>query len=152
MSEPPRIIANKARYIKLGRGGSWQSLCQQDGTLRLGYYEAPHKAAQAGDKDALRKVYLKEGKAAAASSHARQILEFYDPDPETVWITFSDGYLWWCLAESTVEFLGSDRTQHPNGSRLRRAKGGWRNHSNPWRNAPNWLYNPPWESVNAVRR
>ena len=129
MAGKQKIAATRARYIKLGRGGEWWSLCKADSTLRLGYYEAPHEAALAGDREAIRAIWLKDSKAGAASDHARQVLDFYDTDPGTIWITLADDYLWWCQAEPTVEFIGYDRTAHLHGSRLRRAKGGWSNRS-----------------------
>jgi hypothetical protein len=118
----------KAKYIKLGNKGEWEAICLQDGTLRLGYYEAPHEAALRGDKELIRNIYL-EGRCTpqVAANHARQILNFYENDSEIIWITFSRGCMWWCQAEPEVEFLGSDRQKQKYGSRLRRATKGWSN-------------------------
>jgi hypothetical protein len=120
----------KARFIKLGEKGEWERLCLEDGTLRLGYYEVPHDAALASDREAIKKTYKNQGvTTGAASNHARQVLDFYDHDPELIWITFSSGYLWWYQAKAGVEFLGQDRAKFPQGSRLRHTVSGWSNTS-----------------------
>jgi hypothetical protein len=124
------VHAAAARFIKLGEGGEWERLCLEDGTLRLAYYGVPHDAAEASDVAALRAPFLARGDdARTASSHARQILDFYHAPPDTLWITFANGFLWWCFAESGVTYLGASRDEAAHGSRLRRTRGGWSNRS-----------------------
>ena len=123
----PRISAKEARYIKLGRGGCWEELCLADGTLRLGYNEVPHGLAETGSLEDLRAHFRREGFAPqVASGHAKQLRDFYRAGPETLWITFSGGHLWWARAEGPVEFLGgSEAEMDARGSRLRRTRDGW---------------------------
>lgn len=129
-SSSGRVETDTAKFIKLGEGGQWEGLCIDDGTLRLAYYEVPHDLALKGDREGIRDVYLELGQLAGkASDHARQVLEFYQEPPETLWITFHKGFLWWCQAKSGVEFLGHDKAAFPNGSRLRRTVNGWHNTS-----------------------
>ncbi len=128
MGDAAKVAAKAARYIKLGSRGAWESLCFKEATLRLGYHEVPHDMALCGDKEAIRTIFSHPG-SGTASDHARQVLAFYDPNPELLWITFADGYLWWCFAEPVVEYLGNDENLHPHGSRLRRVKGKWSNQS-----------------------
>ncbi len=123
-----KVTAETGRYIKLGRQGCWESLCLRDGTLRLGYYEAPHEAALSGNRDKVRQAYAHKT-AGAATAHATQVLQFYDPSDQVIWITFSDDSLWWCKAGPAVEFLGDDRDRFTCGSRLRRVIGAWSNQS-----------------------
>jgi hypothetical protein len=129
MLSPNRITATKARFIKLGGKGGWESLCLEDGTMRLAYYEVPHAMGLNKDAKGIRDIYLAKGlKPNAVSSHANQVLDFYDADPDTLWITFADGCLCWCFAKPEVEFIGQDKVQNaPTGSRLRRVVGGWHN-------------------------
>ncbi|WP_288903036.1 hypothetical protein [uncultured Sneathiella sp.] len=116
----------KARYIKLGARGGWERHCLEEGIAPLAYYDVPHDMALAGDKEAIRKVYLDLGKTAStATGHANQILSFYDPDPDVLWITVSGGSLWWAGLAPKVEYLGSDPEQNPQGSRFRRTMSGW---------------------------
>jgi hypothetical protein len=112
----------RACYIKLGVGGCWENLCIKEGSLRLGYWEVPH--IEKLDKDAIRSVYLAQSKQ-TASNHARQVLEFCTSGLETLWITFSNGFLWWSQADTNVEFFGHDKIKWPDGSRLKHTLNGW---------------------------
>ncbi len=125
---PEGVCASTARFIKLGPGGAWERLCLDDGTLRLAYYEVPHEMGAAGDVAAIRDLYMSRGLSkGTATSHANQVRDFYHLPADTLWITFADGYMWWCFAEPEVTFLGSDRERYPDGSRLRRTVAGWSN-------------------------
>jgi len=125
---PDGVCASTARFIKLGPGGAWERLCLDDGTLRLAYYEVPHEMGVAGDVTAIRDLYMGRGLSkAAATSHANQVRDFYQLSADTLWITFANGYMWWCFAESEVTFLGNNRERYPDGSRLRRTDAGWSN-------------------------
>ena len=125
------IDAKDARYIKLGREGRWEQLCLEDGTTRRGNCEVPHDLASSGDRRGLRQHFVDQGhKPPTATSHTNQVLSFYESGPETLWITFSAGYLWWAIAEGPVEFLGgSVEEMEERGSRLRRTRDGWHNSS-----------------------
>ena len=122
-----RKTFTKARYIKLGVRGGWEQHCLEEGIAPLAYYDVPHEMARSGDREAIRKVFLDQGKAAGtATGHASQILGFYDPDPDVLWVTFSGGSLWWAELVPEVEYLGGDPEQYPQGSRFRRTVSGWR--------------------------
>ena len=130
-NRPDPVRASQAKYIKLGRGGKWERMCLEDGTMRFGYGDVPHELALSGDREGVRKLYTEKGATpTAATSHANQVLAFYHDRPDTLWITISAGYLWWCFAHPEVEYLGneSDRDKE-RGARLRRTIDGWRNTS-----------------------
>ncbi len=122
-----RITATEARYIKLGRAGCWEELCLADGTSRLGYHEVPHELALTGEFEVLQAYFRDKGVASqVATSHAKQVLDFYRAGPETLWVTFSEGHLWWAQADGPVEFLGGSQDEmDARGSRLRRTRDGW---------------------------
>ncbi len=125
------IEAEDARYIKLGRKGCWESLCLDDGTLRLGYFDVPHGLAASGDMEGLHQHFVDLGhKPPTATRHAKQVRSFYSAGPETVLITFSAGYMWWAIADGPVELLGGTvEEMEERGSRLRRTRDGWHNSS-----------------------
>lgn len=52
---------SQAFYIKLGEGGSWECICLQDGTIRVGFYEVSAALAQSRDTKAIRQIYLDQG-------------------------------------------------------------------------------------------
>lgn len=116
----------QAKYIKLGREGKWDELCFKDGTLRLGYNEVPADYKISEGKQPIFDIYRPRSKNdQTATNHARQVYDFYAAGPETLWVTFSGGRMWWCQAAQEVEFLGADKTKHPDGSRLKRTLQGW---------------------------
>lgn len=84
-----------------------------------------------GDKEGVRQLYknLKK-KGSAPTNHARQVMDFYNLGRETLWVTFSNGYLWWTVADKNVEFLSNVHGECIHGSRLKRTIGnGWSNTS-----------------------
>jgi len=116
----------QAKYIKLGAGGVWDNICFQEGTLRLGYYKVPEDYDASMGKEPLYNLYAKkDGKDSSASNHARQIYDFYTSGPETIWITFSGGRMWWCQSNEEVEFISNNELSSPSGSRLKRTVSGW---------------------------
>lgn len=128
---PDKVAADKARYIKLGPKGAWERKAIDDGVLLFGYQSVPHELALGGDLDALTQFFLNQGRGkGTARRHAIQVLDFYTLGKDTLWITFADGYLWWCIATPGVEDLGhDDETADREGSRLRNTIDGWHNES-----------------------
>lgn len=118
----------QAKYIKLGAKAEWDDLCFSDGTVRLGYYEVPGDYKVANGKKPVFEIFRRQRKDdKTASSDARQVYDFYAVGPETIWVTFSKGQLWWCQTHQAVEFIGNDKASYPQGSRLKRTISGWRN-------------------------
>lgn len=125
-----KIEANNAKYIKLGPKGSFEKICIENSDIRLGYYDVPHEMAKEGNRKAIINLYLDQGKTSSvAKGHARQVLDFYQTKGDTIWITFIDGFLWWCQTSEKVEYLGSNREENPNGSRKKKILYGWSNKS-----------------------
>ena len=123
-----RVTTSKARYIKLGPAGAWEKICIEEGILRLGHSEIPHELAMSGDRNEIRQCFIELGVTPAkASDKTREILAFYDGDEDVVWITFSNGFLWWCQAAKEV-LNGLGHGNH-DGGRWRRSRYGWSNKS-----------------------
>jgi hypothetical protein len=126
MTLDSRVTAKIARYIKLGIGGEWEAQCLREGTLRLRYYDVPHELGLAGDKEAIKQIYKDKGKdKGTASNFAHQVVAFYDPSPDVLWITFADGHLWWAKLAPEVTYYGNDPALYPEGSRSRKTVDGW---------------------------
>ncbi len=111
----------KALYIKLGRGGVWESDCiVRDQTLRIGYRGVSHQLCIQGKWN----VVLEELKTirtdiGAATRDANQIRLFYESDEKVVWITFFGDRLYWCFSEARIMLL-------PDRSKTRPVIGRWR--------------------------
>jgi hypothetical protein len=119
------VAAKQIRYLKLGRGGRWESVSLDQGELHFGYGTVPHKLALAGDREEIRGFQIQQGRSAnTASDDAREVSEFYRLGADCLWITIARGFLWWTFAEAEVTWLGRGEG---HGVRIRKAIGGWRN-------------------------
>ena len=112
---------SKALYIKLGRGGNWESECiEEDQTIRLGYHNIPHDLCLQGKWD---EVYEELGRlrqnSGAARRDAKQIRLFYESDESVLWITFYGDRLYWCFSKPEVTLLADK-------SKIRPVAGQWR--------------------------
>lgn len=127
------IKASAVRFIKLGGGGGYEKQALEEGRLYLGYHEASDEACREGDWDAIQQSFLDAGhKAFVASNHMRQVKDFYEQPESCLWITFIDGDLWWCFADTAVTMcLDPDwQTMAPERlgpSRYRTCIGSWQN-------------------------
>jgi hypothetical protein len=115
------IKPSMALYIKLGRGGRWESDCiKRDQTLRLGYREVSHDLCLQGRWDKVREELLKTLRKSpgAATRDTYQIRLFYESDESVLWITFFGDRLYWCFSKPEVALL-------PDKSKTRPAIGMW---------------------------
>ena len=111
------------RYIKLGSAGTWAENCiEVDQTIRLNYLSPHHELCLEGDWGPVEEYWFgrRNGRRGATTNDIRQIKDFYQCPPTTLWFTFFNEYLWWCFAERTV-------TRLDDGTRVRKATGGWKN-------------------------
>jgi hypothetical protein len=120
------ISANTVRYIKLGKGGSWEDAALSRGELHFGYGRANHELALEGDVEKIKQHLIDLGRGAqAAARDAREIADFYELGPDCLWITFARDHLWWTFADPEVAWIKTD--QSDRGERMRKSLGGWRN-------------------------
>lgn len=118
-----KIVASRAYYIKLGRGGIWEDESLRDSVLLFGYAESPHDLCLAGDwKDVWAAMKKIRGDAGAATRDVTQIRAFYEADESTVFITFVGGLMYWCRPRGPVELL-------QDGNHRRPTVDGWHNKS-----------------------
>ncbi|MEJ0050052.1 MAG: restriction endonuclease [Methylovirgula sp.] len=114
---------DEAYFIKLGEKGEWESECLRDGTLRFGYHATPHNLCLDDDWAAIRQIWMeKRGNRGVATRDVSQIRTFYEAPSDTLFITFSGGFLYWCKIGTSIELL-------PDASRIRRTVDGWHNTS-----------------------
>lgn len=117
------VTADRAYYIKLGRGGEWEAECLRDGTLRFGYHETPHDLCVVGAWDQVRDFWTeKRGDAGTAARDMNQIRAFYEAGEDELFITFAHGLLHWCRSAGPVEVLA-------DGGRRRTTVDGWSSQS-----------------------
>jgi hypothetical protein len=112
----------KAYFIKLGEGGIWEQSCLESGTIKFGYHDTPQELCINGDWEAVKTFWTEaRGNAGTAKNDTRQIQTFFEADESAIFITFWNGYLWWCHPQGVPEVLTDD-----GNARLRQTVDGWR--------------------------
>ena len=119
---------SQVQYIKLGKGGGWAREAIDKGTLPFGYPQVDHDLCVAGAWGQMRDQLVAAGWSKRGTSSAlREISRFYKDDPETLWITFADGHLWWAFADGDVTYHGQPEPNTDAPTRCRQIAGDWRN-------------------------
>lgn len=102
----------EVRYIKLGRANSWADYAIQNDVLPIGYGEIDHELCLDGRWDEVRNLLSAGGRnAQGASQGTREIRDFYELGPETLWVTIAQGHLYWAFATQPVETVSVDGDQ-----------------------------------------
>jgi len=118
----PKVI----RSITLGPGGGWAKAALKTGTVHVGFDAVPHALCLAGDWAGVVRALMAAGQSTAQAKAAlREIRDFYTLGADCLWITVTDGSLWWAFADPAVVWLGPSTAVR--GTRLRRTRGPWRN-------------------------
>jgi hypothetical protein len=119
------IKSKQAKYIKLGGKSAYEEKSFNDGLLLLGYHEIADEYCRNKEsliKECKNQPNLKN----KAKDHARQIYDFYYELEDTIWITFANGYMYWCQAEKEVNIISyDDQGEGKFGSRYRKTINGW---------------------------
>jgi hypothetical protein len=90
----------QVKYIKLGVGGSWATSCFDRGIIRLGFdtgIEKVYSAAIRGDWEKI-KNYWADGRCKTPQQHANQTRTFFEDSGNTLWVTFHNRMLYYCIA------------------------------------------------------
>ncbi len=122
----PHISAKSVRYIKLGEAGRWEKSSIRDGVLRFGFESGePLSMAMCleGRWDDLARSWREDGAKSASTARrfTNETRQFFQADPEDLWITFVGERLYWGFLEP-----GSPVKSDDDASSWRRVAGGWR--------------------------
>lgn len=121
-----KVAPATIRYIKLGPGGAWEAASLDGGRIDWGDRDDPHACALAHDWAAAKQAYLALNLLpATATSHLRELKDFYTLGHDCLWITFARGHLWWGFAEPKVARTGGAKANE--GASYRNMVGGWCN-------------------------
>lgn len=116
------------RYIKLGGAGKWARLAFAGDIVPFGYRFVDHAACAGGDWEEVRRQLIVMGrKDRSLKDDERELKEFYELGPDTLWFTVADGHVWWTFAQATVIEGNKDDANAP--ARFRRTRTPWRNSS-----------------------
>jgi hypothetical protein len=124
MPPPTKIVKfRNAYYIKLGRGGAWETDSIENSRLRLGWQNQSLDDINAGRWEHIRKQLAQQhegkpkGKPQGVTNDTNRLRDIAESTPDDIWITFHASKLWWTrLAAGPV--LGDKvskyrRTKHP---------------------------------------
>lgn len=139
-NQPLKVEPKHVRYIKLGRAGGHEQFCIDHSLCYLGFgtgekdiFDQAIKASECRDDDSewdrLRDLLYQrdterdeQARKSQATLACNQIRSFYSAGPETLWITFYNGKLYFAFLDSDEKPKASPEHR---GS-FRSVKGSWR--------------------------
>ena len=126
--EASSLAVGEVRYIKLGSQRKWADEAIRRGIIPLDYRGVDHGPCMRGDWDEVRRQLIAMGRSERAlKDDERELKEFYQLGPDTLWFTIANGHVWWALAHGEV--VEGDRADANAPPRFRRARTPWRNTS-----------------------
>ena len=118
------------RYVKNGSGGRWWQVAKERGQLHCGWWFIPRDLLCQIDlariKDFIKQhEEFKTPGAATADFNALKVV--LDRPSQHIWITFEEGYLWWCTVRDGI-------TVNMDTSKEREEGSFWLTCDRPWNN------------------
>lgn len=103
--ETQKIEFAKAFYIKLGKGGKWETSSIEENKARIGWSDLTLEEIQSRKWEKIKRhKSYQDKKAGAVTSDINALKHFSESTSDDVWITFHTGCLWWCrLGEAEVK-------------------------------------------------
>lgn len=119
-----KIDFDNAFYLKLGRKGSWESELENGNKARIGWSNISLGDIKNKNWEKIRKDieldFESRDKKKGVTQDYNALKSFCEATENDVFITFSDGLLYWCM-------LSSDKIQEDTISKYRYLKDNWRN-------------------------
>lgn len=120
----------KIRYIKLGEGGKWARDCFDKGIIRLGFSSGSDEVFNLASQhkwDELEKYWLSRDKTSSvAKNFTNQTREFFVDSGSTLWVTFEDGFLYYCFSDGAGTYQDFEFQGKPLTS-FKKVRNGWTN-------------------------
>lgn len=101
----PSSLPQSVRYVKNGGGGRWWKAARASNQVHLGWSRVPQELLRSADLEginALDQSVFGAGQGEATRDR-NALLTLIDRPSRHIWITFQDGFLWWCLVKDEVE-------------------------------------------------
>jgi hypothetical protein len=126
----PGHLPQSVRYMKNGAGGKWWTAAKDRGQLHFGWWFLPRDLLQQRDLDGIKACigerYKKQGAATADFNAIKLVIEH---PSQHIWVTFEDGYLWWCTVHDGIAVNLDMRKEKTEGSFWLTCNIPWSNHS-----------------------
>ena len=125
----PIMFPQSVRYVKNGEGGKWWGAAKARGQIHFGWWFGPVISSTSvtyTDRSCIRDRYKTRGVATADFNAIK--LAFENPSPH-IWVTFEDGYLWWCTVRDGVSVNADKSKKKTEGSFWLTCNRPWSNYS-----------------------
>lgn len=93
----PHKLPTSVRYVKNGKGGRWWRAAKANNQVHLGWKSIPHELLLKPDFSKIEqhlRAYF--GARKGATQDLNQLRDLLESPSKHVWITFQDGFMWWC--------------------------------------------------------
>jgi len=120
---------HSVRYVKNGRNGRWWKSARENAQIHAGWRWLPAELLAVPNFLAIESVIAREvADPGAAKRDYEQVRLLLDQPSRHLWITFEDGFLWWCIVkDGAIPNPGGEGDQH--GHFWLSCEHPWSNHS-----------------------
>ncbi len=123
-------LPQSVRYVKNGASGRWWAAAKAHAQLHCGWWFLPRDLLQRldlqGIEAAIRDHYKKP---AAGTTDVNAIKSLIESPSQHLWVTFEDGYLWWCTVNDEITVNIDKHNENTEGSFWLTCKRPWSNRS-----------------------
>ena len=98
------------RYVKNGRGSQWWNAAKTQGQIHAGWDDVPDELLLKRDLVAIEKLIKeKYGDQPGVKQGYNQLHDLLNKPSQHVWVTFEDGFLWWCTVHDQVSITSNPK-------------------------------------------
>ena len=120
---------DSVRYVKNGAGGRWWKIALKSGRIYAGWPNVPDELLRNVDYDVIRDIIKNTfGPRPGGTQDFNALRSFLDSPNRHVWITFEDGFMWWCTVRNNIE-INPHGMEKDRGHFWLSCERGWSNRS-----------------------
>ena len=119
------MLPTSVRYVKNGRRSQWWRTAQTKGQIHLGWKSIPGELLLKADFPTIEQMLKAQyGSRPGATQDFNALRDLLDAPSQHLWMTFEDGFLWWCTVHDGI-------TVNPNGETTKQGHF-WLKCDRPW--------------------
>jgi hypothetical protein len=104
-------LPTTVRYVKNGRGSRWWNTSRANGQMHLGWKSIPGELLLKADFPAIKQMLKAQyGPRPGATQDYNALCDLLDIPSQHLWVTFEDGFLWWCTVHDGITVNPSGET------------------------------------------
>lgn len=121
-------LPTSVRYVKNGQGAKWWKAANARGQIHFGWWFVPRDLLHRVDLPGIRACIQDHYKKSAVATADFNAIKLTVENPSRhIWVTFEDGYLWWCTVRDGVTVNLDKNREQTEGSF-------WLTCDRPWSN------------------